>query len=93
MVVRNSFKDALTRQSNEAVRINGRENKTLLNGKCEMNHPHLWRELLFKKKQGHAQPQLVDKGSQKTSFRFRNRSQQPQQMAANQTSTSSDQGY
>ena len=84
MVRRNSFKDALTRQSNEAVRINRRENKTLLNSKCEMNHPPM--------AQGHAQPKLVDEGSQKTSFGYRNRSQQPQQMAAHQTSTSSDQG-
>ena len=91
MIVRNSFEDALTRQSNEAVRINRRENKTLLNSKCEMNHPPVAR-ITVEKKQGHAQPKLVDEGSQKTSFRYRNRSQQPQQMAANQTSTSSDQG-
>ena len=43
MVVHNSFKDALTRQSNEAVRINRRENKSLLNSKGEMNHPPLAR--------------------------------------------------
>ena len=91
MTVRNSFKDALTRQSNEAVRINRRENKTLLNSKCEMNHPPVAR-ITVEKKQGHAQPQLVGEGNQKISIRFRNRSQQPQQMAANQTSTSSDQG-
>ena len=56
-----------------------------------MNHPPVAR-ITVEKKQGHAQPKLVDEGSQKTSFRYRNRSQQPQQMAANQTSTSSDQG-
>ena len=58
MVVKNSFKDALTRQSNEAVRINRRENKSLLNSKGEMNHPPLAR-ITVEKKQGRAQPKLV----------------------------------
>ena len=58
MVVTNSFKDALTRQSNEAVRINRRQNDTLLNSKGEMNHPPVAR-ITVEKKQGRAQPKLV----------------------------------
>ena len=58
MVVTNSFKDSLTRQSNEAVRINRRQNDTLLNSKGEMNHPPVAR-ITVEKKQGRAQPKLV----------------------------------
>ena len=43
MVITGKFKDALTRQSNEAVRIQRRPNKTLLNSKSEMNHPKIAR--------------------------------------------------
>ena len=91
MVVKNSFKDALTRQSNEAVRINRRQNTTLLNSKGEMNHPPVARSTV-EKKQGRAQPQLVFGDTRDISSRYRNVPQESQQMAANQTSASSDQG-
>ena len=55
MVITGKFRDALTRQSNEAVRIQRRANKTLLNSKSEMNHPPLAR-ITVEKKQGKAQP-------------------------------------
>jgi hypothetical protein len=58
MVITGKFRDALTRQSNEAVRIQRRPNKTLLNSKSEMNHPPLAR-ITVEKKQGKAQPKLV----------------------------------
>ena len=58
MVITGKFRDALTRQSNEAVRIQRRQNKTLLNSKSEMNHPPLAR-ITVEKKQGKAQPKLV----------------------------------
>ena len=44
------FKDALTRQSNEAVRINNRRNIELLNSKSEFNHPPVARVVVEKKK-------------------------------------------
>ena len=40
MEITNKFKDALTRQANEAVRIFSRPGKELLNSKSEFNHPH-----------------------------------------------------
>jgi hypothetical protein len=49
MIVTSSFKDALTRQCNEAVRIHRRENKSLLNSKSEMNHPPVARITVEKK--------------------------------------------
>ena len=52
------FKDALTRQYNDAVRINQRKPETLLNSKSEMNHPPVAR-ITVEKKQKKAQPQLV----------------------------------
>ena len=55
MIIKGTFQDALTRQSNEAVRIQKRENQTLLNSKSEMNHPPLAR-ITVEKKQGKAQP-------------------------------------
>ena len=91
MEVNNSSKYAFTRQINEGVRINRRQNKTLLNSKGEMNHPPVAR-ITVEKKQGRAQPKLVSGVTRKISFRYRNVSQQPQQMAVNQTSASSDQG-
>ena len=39
MEITKPFKDALTRQSNEAVRIQNREKRQLLNSKSEFNHP------------------------------------------------------
>ena len=60
MVIKNSFKDALTRQCNEAVRINQRQPKTLLNSKSEMNHPPVAR-ITVEKKPKKAQPQFVSK--------------------------------
>ena len=58
MVITGKFRDALTRQSNEAVRIQRRPNKTLLNSKSEMNH-HPLAQITVEKKQGKAQPKLV----------------------------------
>ena len=49
MIIKGTFQDALTRQSNEAVRIQKRENQTLLNSKSEMNHPPLARITVEKK--------------------------------------------
>ena len=39
MEITKPFKDALTRQSNEAVRIENRNNVELLNSKSEFHHP------------------------------------------------------
>ena len=39
MSITNKFKDPLTRQANEAVRINNRNRNELLNSKTEFNHP------------------------------------------------------
>ena len=59
MVIKKTFKDALSRQSNGAVRIFSRPNRTLLNSKSEMNHPPLARITVEKKnKLGLAQPKL-----------------------------------
>ena len=71
MVIKGTFQDALTRQSNEAVRINSRDQKTLLNSKNEMNHPPLAR-VTIEKKQGYAQPRLVHNNFQNVSLRYRN---------------------
>ena len=43
MEVTQKFKDALTRQANEAVRIFSRPDHELLNSKSEFNHPPLAR--------------------------------------------------
>ena len=43
MEITGKFKDALTRQSNEAVRISNRPRHELLNSKSEFNHPPLAR--------------------------------------------------
>ena len=48
--VTGKFKDALTRQANEAVRINSRKGTEILNSKCEFNHPPLVRVVVEKKK-------------------------------------------
>ena len=52
MVITGKFRDALTRQCNEAVRIQRRPNKSLLNSKSEMNHPPLSRITVEEKKTG-----------------------------------------
>ena len=39
MEITKPFKDALTRQSNEAVRIENRKGDQLLNSKSEFHHP------------------------------------------------------
>ena len=43
------FRDALSRQSNEAVRIHNRSNAELLNSKSEFNHPPLARVVVQRK--------------------------------------------
>jgi hypothetical protein len=50
MEITNRFKDALTRQANEAVRIFSRPAKELLNSKSEFNHPPLARVVVDRKK-------------------------------------------
>ena len=44
------FKDALTRQADEAVRINSRKNYELMNSKSEFNHPPVARVMVERKK-------------------------------------------
>ena len=44
------FKDALTRQANEAVRIYNRKGSEILNSKSEFNHPPTARVMVEKKK-------------------------------------------
>ena len=44
------FKDALTRQANEGVRINNRKNEEILNSKSEFNHPLTARVVVDKTK-------------------------------------------
>ena len=48
--VKNRFKDALTRQANEAARIASRKNSELLNSKSEFNHPPTARIMVEKVK-------------------------------------------
>ena len=50
MKITKSFKDPLTRQANEAVRISNRNKLELLNSKNEFNHPPIRRVTLEKKK-------------------------------------------
>ena len=49
MEITGKYKDALTRQANEAVRINSRPGQELLNSKSEFNHPPLARVVVEKK--------------------------------------------
>ena len=42
------FKDPLTRQADEAVRIHGRKNTELMNSKSEFNHPPIARVVVKK---------------------------------------------
>ena len=48
MEITQKFKDALTRQANEAVRIYSRPSHELLNSKSEFNHPPLARVVVEK---------------------------------------------
>ena len=50
MEITGQFKDALTRQTNEAVRILDRSNHKVLNSKSEFNHPATARVIIEKKK-------------------------------------------
>ena len=43
------FKDALTRQANESVRIYGRKGSEILNSKSEFNHPPTARVVVERK--------------------------------------------
>ena len=49
MEITQKFKDALTRQANEAVRIYSRPSHELLNSKAEFNHPPLARVVVEKR--------------------------------------------
>ena len=49
MEITQKFKDALSRQANEAVRIYSRPDHELLNSKAEFNHPPLARVVVEKK--------------------------------------------
>ena len=50
MEITGVFKDALSRQADEAVRIFSRKNDELLNSKSEFNHPPIARIVVEKKK-------------------------------------------
>ena len=50
MEITGVFKDALTRQAEEAVRIKTRNNEELLNSKSEFNHPPMARIVVQKQK-------------------------------------------
>ena len=49
MEITNKFKDALTRQANEAVRIYSRPGTESLNSKSEFNHPPIARVIVERK--------------------------------------------
>ena len=44
------FRDALSRQANESVRIYSRKNSEILNSKSEFNHPPTARMMVEKKR-------------------------------------------
>ena len=48
MEITGQFKDALTRQANEAIRIHNRPGQELLNSKSEFNHPPMARVVVKK---------------------------------------------
>ena len=50
MSITRKFRDPLSRQANEAVRISGRKKSELLNSKNEFNHPPITRILVEKTK-------------------------------------------
>ena len=49
MEITGVFKDALSRQADEAVRIKSRKNSELMNSKSEFNHPPIARIVVEKK--------------------------------------------
>ena len=49
MEITGVFKDALTRQADESVRIQARTNTELMNSKSEFNHPPIARVIVEKK--------------------------------------------
>jgi hypothetical protein len=66
MEITDKFRDPLTRQANEAVRISKRKKHELLNSKTEFNHPPIARisvvrkeKPTFQKNAGPAQPSLL----------------------------------
>ena len=50
MEITGVFKDPLSRQAEESVRIQGRKNSELMNSKSEFNHPPMARIVVEKKK-------------------------------------------
>ena len=48
MEITGVFRDALTRQAEEAVRIHARKNEELMNSKSEFNHPPIARVVVQK---------------------------------------------
>ena len=50
VILKKKFKDALSRQANEAVRISTRPDRELLNSKSEFNHPPLSRVVVERRK-------------------------------------------
>ena len=50
MEITGSFKDALTRQAEEAVRIQARKPSEIMNSKSEFNHPPIARVIVEKRK-------------------------------------------
>ena len=48
MEITGVFRDALTRQADEAVRIHARKNEELMNSKSEFNHPPIARVVVQK---------------------------------------------
>ena len=56
------YKDALSRQANESVRIYSRNNSEILNSKSEFNHPPTARVLVEKKRNGDYKAKQVNIG-------------------------------
>ena len=50
MEVTRVFKDALTRQANESVRISSRPNDELLNSKTQFQHPPIARVMIERRR-------------------------------------------
>ena len=53
MEITGVFKDALTRQAEEAVRIKSRKNSELMNSKSQFNHPPIARVVVEGRKSKH----------------------------------------
>ena len=74
MEITGVFKDALSRQADEAVRIFSRENNEILNSKSEFNHPPIARIVIEKiKPTNHKQsgPWVVTIIVRRISFQYR----------------------